>query len=268
MAVKELEEYYGIRLFDRIGRRIFPTECGKEFYGYALHIVSMFEEMEKKIRNWDALGTIRIGASITIGTHILPPLLKQYQTCFPHLRTEIAINQSAAIERHVLNNTIDIGLIETQPEHPDIQSIPFMEDELQAIVNIKHSLTHSSKITLEQLAQYPILMREKGSAGREILDASFALRQISIQPLWESSSTQAIVRGVAEGLGVAVLPYLLVKKDIEEHTVAAIPLSHPLKRTLHIIYHKSKYLTENMQAFIRLCRNYGGTAAPAVSRPK
>ena len=72
VAVKELEEYYGIRLFERFGRRIFPTETAKEFYGYALHIVSVFEEMEKKIRNWDTLGVIRIGASITIGTHILP----------------------------------------------------------------------------------------------------------------------------------------------------------------------------------------------------
>ncbi len=86
---------------------------------------------------------------------------------------------------------------------------------------IKHSLTHSSKITLEQLAQYPILMREKGSAGREILDASFALRQISVHPLWESSSTQAIVRGVAEGLGVAVLPFLLVEKRILTNIMCA-----------------------------------------------
>ena len=77
-AIKELEDYYGIRLFERIGKRITPTETGKEFFGYALHIVSMFDEMEKKIRNWDAIGTIRIGASITIGTHILPPLLKRY----------------------------------------------------------------------------------------------------------------------------------------------------------------------------------------------
>ena len=256
-AVKELEDYYGIRLFERIGRRIFPTECAKEFYGYALHIVSMFEEMETKIRNWDTLGTIRIGASITIGTHILPPLLKQYQSRYPHLRTEVTVNQSAAIERHILDNTIDIGLIETQPEHPDVLSVPFMEDELQAIVGLHHPLAQSGSITLRQLADYPLLMREKGSAGREILDASFALLQISIRPLWESSSTQAIVHGVAEGLGVAVLPYLLVKKDIEEHIVASIPLLHPLKRSLYIIFHKSKYLTENMQAFMRLCQTYG-----------
>lgn len=254
VAVRELEEYYGICLFERLGRRIVPTELGKEFYGYALHIVSLFDEMEQKIRNWDALGVIRIGASITIGTHILPPLLKQYQALYPELRTEVTIGKSAVIEQHILENKIDIGLIENQSEHPDINVLPFMEDYMQAIVAPDHPLAKYSQVTLEQLAQYPFLMREKGSAGREILDACFALEQITVHPLWESASTQAIVRGVAEGLGVAVLPCLLIRKNIEEHTVKMIPFPQPLTRKLNLIWHRSKYLTDNMNAFIDLCK--------------
>ena len=257
VAVRELEEYYGICLFERLGRRIVPTELGKEFYGYALHIVSLFDEMEQKIRNWDALGVIRIGASITIGTHILPPLLKQYQALYPELRTEVTIGKSAVIEQHILENKIDIGLIENQSEHPDINVLPFMEDYMQAIVAPDHPLAGCSQVTLEQLAQYHFLMREKGSAGREILDACFALEQITVHPLWESASTQAIVRGVAEGLGVAVLPCLLVRKNIEEHTVKMIPFTQPLTRKLNLIWHRSKYLTDNMNAFIELCKKSG-----------
>ena len=245
VAVRELEEYYGICLFERLGRRIVPTELGKEFYGYALHIVSLFDEMEQKIRNWDALGVIRIGASITIGTHVLPPILKQYQALYPELRTEVTIGKSAVIEQHILENKIDIGLIENQSEHPDINVLPFMEDYMQAVVAPDHPLAGCSQVTLEQLAQYPFLMREKGSAGREILDACFALEQITVHPLWESASTQAIVRGVAEGLGVAVLPCLLVRKNIEEHTVKMIPFPQPLTRKLNLIWHRSKYLTKN-----------------------
>lgn len=256
-AIRELENYYGIRLFERIGRHISPTESGKEFYGYALHIVSIFDEMEKKIRNWDFLGTVRIGASITIGTHILPVLLKSYQNLYPDLRTEVSIRHSAAIEQQIINNETDIGLIETQPNHPDIVSVPFMEDFLCCIVSVDHPLTKYRNITFEQLAEYPLLMREKGSAGREILDACFAFQHISIRPLWESSSTQSIVQGVAAGLGAAVLPFLLVKKDIEDHTVKTIPFDRPLTRNLNIIYHKSKYLTNNMKAFIELCKKYG-----------
>lgn len=256
-AVRELENYYGIRLFERLGRHICPTETGKEFYSYAVHIVSMFEEMEKKIKNWDALGTIRIGASITIGTHILPPLLKQYQTMFPELRVEVSVRKSAVIEQGILDNLIDIGLIETQPSHSDIVSTAFMEDNMLAIVSNEHPLSGHKEVTLTELSAYPFLMREKGSAGREILDACFELQQIAVHPLWESASTQAIVRGVAEGLGVAVLPGMLIEKDISDGTVTMLPFARPLKRKLNIIWHRSKFLSRNMNAFITLCQKSG-----------
>ena len=257
LSVKELEEYYGVRLFERIGRRIYPTECGKQFYEYALHIVSLFDEMEQKIRNWDTLGTLRIGASITIGTHILPSLIRRYQPLYPDLRVEVSVRQSAYIEQSILDSSIDIGLIENTPEDPDLKCIPFMEDSLCAIASPGHPLTSLEKVSLAQMAEYPFLMREKGSAGREILDACFSLAHLSVRPLWESASTQAIVRAVSERLGVAVLPYLLVKKEIEQGTVQQLRLEHPLDRNLNIIFHKNKFLTENMNAFIRLCRDYG-----------
>ena len=245
-----------MRLFERRGRRILPTEAGREFYGYALHIASLFGEMETRIKNWDRIGTLRIGTSITIGTHILPELLHRFQEQFPEVRTEAEINNSSLIERRVLDNAIDIGLIENQPEHEDICAVPFMRDELAAILPPGHALGRRKKVTLEQLAEYPFLMREKGSAGREILDAAFALRQQAVHPIMESISTQAIVRGVAEGLGVAVLPYLLVRRAIREGAVIQVPLAEPMERNLNIIYHKSKYLTGNMSTFIELCKQY------------
>ena len=254
LAIKELENYYGLRLFERIGRHISPTEGGKEFYGYAVHIVSLFQEMEKKMKNWDAVGSIRIGTSITIGTHILPALTRRFQREYPKLHLEAIISKSSDIEQHILNNSIDIGLIETQPEHPELTFIPFMEDTMCAIVPCHHPLTRQTDVSLSQLAEYPFLMREHGSAGREILDAALSLQQISVRPVWESSSTQAIVRGVSEGIGVAVLPYLLVERDIREELVAMVPLTEPIRRNLNIIYHKSKYLTPNMLAFIDLCQ--------------
>lgn len=117
-AVKELEEHYGIRLFERIGRGICPTEAGKEFYSYAKHIVFLFGELEQKIRDWDKVGTLRIGASITIGTHILPILVRRFQENAPDLRIEVKVNQSAAIERAIFDNRIDLGLIENHPSSP------------------------------------------------------------------------------------------------------------------------------------------------------
>ena len=128
------------------------------------------------------------------------------------------------------------------------------QDELAAIVPPESPLASEPYVTLEMLASQPFLMREKGSAGRDILDRLFAALGINIRPVWKSSSTQAIVKGVSEGLGVAVLPYLLIENDVKTGAVANVPFREPLRRDLNIIYHKNKYLTPSMHEFIILCK--------------
>ena len=206
------------------------------------------------MRNWDTLGVLRLGASVTIGTHILPDLIRRYQARVPQLRIEALVEQSSGIERKLLDNEIDIGLIETQPEQPELLAIPFLRDELCAIVPLGSALAQKTSVTLRELSEYPFLMREPGSAVRQILDASFSLLQITVHPVWQSASTQAIVSAVAEGLGVAVLPRMLVERDAKEEIVRMLPIDKPLVRELNIVYHRRKFLTRNMQDFIALCR--------------
>ena len=134
LALRELEDYYGVTLFERVGRRISPTECGREFYGYAVHVVSLMDELETRMRNWDAIGTVRIGATVTIGTYLLPELVRQYQAEFPALHVDVQVCRASQVEQLVLDNRIDLGLIETQQEHEELVAVPFSRDELQAIV--------------------------------------------------------------------------------------------------------------------------------------
>ena len=91
LALRELEDYYGVALFTRTGRQLLPTVCGQSFYDYAVHVVSLVDEMETQMRNWDTLGTVRIGSTITIGTHLLPGLVRQLQTEFPDLKIEVKV---------------------------------------------------------------------------------------------------------------------------------------------------------------------------------
>lgn len=255
IAIRELEDSCRVQLFDRIGRRITPTKSGEELFGYAVHILSLVDEAEKRFHNWEEKGVLRIGTSITIGTHILPTLLADFQKEYPKLRVEAVIDKSLVIEELVLKNEIDFGLVEDQPEHPDITVIPFMEDALCAIVPPEHPLSGRGTVSLKELAEYPFLMRNRGSAGRNLLEASFAIQQLTVHPLWESASTQAIVNGVAAGFGVAVLPDRMVERDIAEGRVGKIELDPPLRRSFNFIHHKSKYLTENMYAFFAHCKN-------------
>lgn len=253
LAIRELEEYYGVKLYMHIGRRISPTECGKVFYGYALHIVSLMGELDTHIRNWDNIGTVRIGSTITIGTYLLPKLIHRYQQEFPELHTEVQVCKARQVEQLLLDNQIDLGVIETQPEHSELKAVPFLHDELQAVVFPGSPLAAQDRVTIEELARYPFLMREPGSAGRKELDAYLALHQLQIRPSWESVSNQALIKAVAEGLGVAVLPKQLVQADAASGSVVSRPFREPMTRTLNIIYHPQKYLSESMRRFIALC---------------
>lgn len=253
LAIAQLEDHYGQHLFDRIGRRIYPTEAGKELYRYALRIVSLYEDMEKRMGNPDGLGTIRIGASITIGTCLLPELSKRYSALYPGQNIQCTVARSLDVEAGILANTIDIGLIETQPEYEEIESIPFMKDKMCAIVSHNHAIATKGKTTLKELAQYPFLMRELGSAGRELLDGAFSLLQIPLHIVWESVSTEAIIQAVHAGIGVAVLPELLIKDAIQSNKVVKLDLVNPIERNLYIIHHHSKNISESMKQFMQFC---------------
>lgn len=254
LAVKELEEHYHIRLFDRLGKHIYPTDSGRQFYGYALHIVSLFQDMEENARSLERKGTLRIGASITIGNYVLPDLLKAFQLDFPEVRTEAVILNSAAVEQALLDNRIDLGLIESEARSPQLQKIPFMEDRLCVIVPPGHPLTAQPSASFSQIAKYPFLLRERGSGGREMIESLFELRQLPLVPLWESASTQAIVRGVAQGLGIAILPWLLVEEDVRNGRVETIHVPDlGLTRHFFMIYHPNKYLTEGARHLMDLC---------------
>lgn len=253
LAISQLEDHYGQRLFDRIGRRIYPTEAGKALYEDALRIVSLYEDMEKKMGNPDAHGTIRIGASITIGTCLLPRLSISYKEQFPGQNIQCTVARSLDIEAGILANTIDIGLIETQPEYDEIEAVPFMKDKMAAIVSADHPLAMNSTTTLKELAHYPFLMREKGSAGRELLDGAYSLLQIPLNIVWESVSTEAIIQAVHADIGVAVLPELLIKEAVENGKVKQLDLITPLERNLYIIHHHSKNISLSMKRFMHIC---------------
>ena len=132
-AIKELEDYYGIPLFDRISRKLYLTESGKNVYNYALHINALFEELEVTIKNSDSNGIIRIGASITIGTHFMPDYILEFSLKYPGVQTFVTIDSSDIIEQMFLDNQLDFALIEGVIHSKTIITKDFMKDELIVI---------------------------------------------------------------------------------------------------------------------------------------
>lgn len=254
LAISELEGYYGIKLFDRISKRLHITEAGKQFLQYATHIVSLFDQLEKEVRNLDQVGLLRVGASITIGNYLMPNFAQEFLKSHPKMKVNVIIENSESIEQRVLKNEIDFGLIEGITHNSYITSKCFMDDSLVLICSAGHPWTVLGEVELDQLKSENFLIREKGSAGREIFDSLMQIHGLEITPSWQSVSTQAIIRGVSKGLGVSVLPYMLVKENLDSGEIKSIKIKGiPLKRQFSVIYHKNKFLTDTAKDFIGLC---------------
>lgn len=254
LAISELEDYYGVKLFDRISKRLHITETGKQFLQYATHIVSLFDVMEKEIKNWDNIGILRVGTSITIGNYLLPNYVGEFQRRFPDIQIKAIIDNTESIVERVLKNEVDFGLIEGNPNSSFLISENFMDDKLVAICAKNHKWADKDTISINQLKDEKFILREKGSAGREIFESILRIHGISAEPIWESVSSQAIIRAVSKGIGVSVLPYLLVKESLERGEIKSVAIKDiSLERKFSVIYHKNKFLTESANEFIKMC---------------
>ncbi|MEG6613945.1 LysR substrate-binding domain-containing protein [Pseudoclostridium thermosuccinogenes] len=255
LAISELESYYGIKLFDRIAKRLHITEIGKSFLQYATHIVGLFEDMEKEIKNFDVTGLIRIGASITIGNNLLPKYITEFKQMHPQMDIKVIIDNSEKIQQYILSNQIDIGLIEGIVHSSYIIENKFRDDELVMICGNDHHFANQKNIEISKLQSESFILREAGSAGREIFDSTMTSYGIKILPAWESTSTQAIIRAVQANLGISVLPYLMVKDSLERKEISQFQLSGiRFKRNFSVIYHQNKFLTKSAKDFISLCK--------------
>ena len=255
LAIKELEKYYGVRLFDRISRRMQLTEEGRQMFSYASHIVSLFDEMEQGIKNWDSLGTLRVGSSITIGNFLMPKLTALFRRSHPDMTVQVHIDNSEEIERMVLRGELDFALIEGTAHNPAILCERFFDDHLVVVCGGSHPFTVRRKISLEELLSCDLLLRERGSGTRELADSVLMLHDAAVSPVWESTSTGALIAAVAEGLGVSILPHMLAEpglksKQLHELQVAGVEF----KRRFFLIHHQRKLLTPSAQDFIRLAK--------------
>lgn len=257
LAIKELEEYYGVRLFDRIGRRLQITDAGKNFLHYAIHISDLFSNMETELRDWDSRGLLRIGSSITIGSHFLPNYVKTFEELYPGIDIRVTIEQTERLELKLLANEIDIALVEGVSSFPSLISEPYMEDILSVVCPIEKGWSQGQTITVEEFKNQKFLLREKGSGTRDVFDRVTAQAGLNITPVWESMSTTALVNATINGLGISVLPHRMILPALKQGLICTVKVKGlTFSRNLYITYHKDKFLTSSAKRFIELCKDY------------
>ncbi len=250
-AIAELESCYSLRLFERMNHRLYRTAASDEFYASALHIVDSFDRLERGARGLESAGTLRVGASLTLGSFFLPDVLRSFQAAHPDVSVRVTVSNTAFLAQALRDDALDLAVIEGAVNEPHLRAELLRHDRMQLIVPPGHALLRKRRILLSDVLACPLLLRESGSAGRAFLDGVFASRGAAVQPAWESASTQALIRAVAAGLGVSILPEQLVSDAIESGTVAAAAIADvSLMRENFILYHREKYFTRAARALI------------------
>ena len=253
-ALQELERYYGLHLFERLGRRLAVTEAGRRMYDYALHLTETFDTMEKSLRDWERQGVLRVGASVCLGCGMLPELAGTFRQLHPRVEMRVRVANGELLCRDLLENRLDLALLEGEENGTGLTLTPIGSSEMALIVPARHPLAEAAGTTLAEAAAYPLLLRETGSATRRFLDHLLLSRGLTVQPAWESTSTQAILAAVREGLGITLLPWSLAREAVRREEAARCILTDvELVRRRYAAWHPSKYVTDTMRAFLNLC---------------
>lgn len=258
LAIAELENYYNVRLFDRISRRLYLSEAGRHFRQYSRSISLTFDDMEKTVREWEKNGDIRVGASISIGSMLLPKYVARFQQLHPDTTVRVKVDRSDRLEQAILRNDLDFCLMEGIVHDENLVAEDFMEDRL-AVIASTEMFENGTTLAPDEFLRMNFLLREHGSGTREVFDSTLAALELPLpDPMWESLSTAALINAACAGLGVAIIPKRMAEDKITAGQVAELFVDGiDFRRKYKIVCHKNKYLTTAARDFVAMCRTFG-----------
>lgn len=250
-ALADLEGQLSVQLFDRVGKRLVINEHGRLLYPKALALLEQAGEIEQLFRH-DG-GALRIAASSTIGNYMLPEMIARYRHDFPATPLELNVGNSQDVIGAVADFRVDLGLIEGPCHMPTLVTQPWLEDELVVFAAPENPLAQQP-LTLELLANAPWILRERGSGTREVLDHLLLAHLPHFQLVMELGNSEAIKHAVRHGIGISCLSRRVIEEQLASGVLVElkIPLP-PLMRTLYLIHHRQKHISNALQRFLSYC---------------
>lgn len=257
--IKQMEEQYSTRLFERRHGSISLTPAGELVMAYAEKILSLSDEMDIRLSEMtsEMRGSLLVGASTTIAEFMLPRVLGEFNALYPQVRARLIVANSESIESRVAEHTLDVGLIEAPAKLSGLDSQICCEDELRVICAPDYPLAGTLKASPADLADYEFISREPGSGTREITDAYFREHGIapdSLKTQMELGSPEALKGVVSTGLGYAIVSRIVAEKEVQLGELLSIPLDPPLKRGLYLVHPKDRFQSRLSATFIEFAR--------------
>ena len=259
--VRQLEEHFNTRLFDRTHNRVTLTEAGARVLGYAERIFEIYGELEASVKEitGEMGDTLTLGASTTVAEYMLPALLGRFKTAFPDISLSIKVSNTEAVVAMVENSVIDLAFVEApvSPKHLVVETC--LMDQLVVVMNPDHPLASLEGVTTSDLTQFPFICREEGSGTREVIieyllhhGGSPNCLNVSL----ELGSPESIKGAVEAGMGISVLSKTTVIKELTLGTLSCVPLDPPLERPFSFVRQKQKFRQRATEELLTFARQY------------
>jgi DNA-binding transcriptional LysR family regulator len=254
-ALADLERQFDVQLFDRIGKRLQLGSLGRSLRARAEAVLDQARELERALGDRAEAGRVRVGATLTIGNYVVVPLMARFMRDNAGSEVTLAIANTEEVARQVANFEIDLGLVEGEIEHPDLEVTPWRRDELVVFAAPGHALARKRRLTDADLRGASWIVREKGSGTRQAFDRAMRgiLPQLHIALALQH--TEAIKGAVRSGLGVGCVSRLAVEDDLARGGLKALSVPHrDFGRRFFFLVRKQKFRSAGVRAWLELCR--------------
>lgn len=266
-VIKELEAYYGVRLFDRMNRRIYITQSGTLLYNYAQSILSQLDDVKELLNEHADSGTLRIGSNIAFALAYLSDIIADFKKIHSKLSIYTRVQNPQHLEASLMHNELDFAIADKSlfsdlfcVEHLTTDQVGLVCSRTFAETHFPHQYDPQKTIihtSLPEIASLPLLLREVGSGSRDNIDQTFRNANLVPKIMAESISTRVLISLCRNGLGITTVPYSQIQAFDQNSNLIELSVSDVhIVRNYYLIYHKNKYFTHGMKTFLEHLKSY------------
>lgn len=256
IQIKQLEQELGVHLFDRIGKQISLTHQGQVFYQYAVSIRNELEQAKNAVSDPSTLsGKLCLGTIESICASIFPDLLAEYHRLHPEVTISIVTDSPGVLLDRMNENTIDIVYLLDRRIYDNRWCKTLEEPEENIFVaSPDHELALVKReLELDEVLRFPFFLTEKDASYRHMLEQYLASINRSVKPFLEIGSTEFIIHMLLKNTGISFLPKFTVQRELQQKQLTALNVrGFQMQTWRQIFYHKDKWVTREMQEFLRL----------------
>jgi DNA-binding transcriptional LysR family regulator len=223
--IQALERELGERLFERTGRSVTLTDAGRAFMPHAQRALTAVQEGTdaiESVRHGD-VGNIRIGASSSIATYVLPKIVKKFREVRPRVHIHLSTGNTEEMMEKLLSGDVHVAMTRLT-QHPEIESVHLYNDDLALVVSPQHPFAQRGRVTVIEAGREPFLFFERSSSYHSLIYSMFLRVGVVPESVMELDSMETTKHMVEAGLGIAILPVISIDREVEAGTLARVEI--------------------------------------------